>query len=112
MGSRKSNRKTLAKAIASKQQQAFTIHTARNKSTKPVVNHFPPIIPHRISEPYHPFQDACCHDLAEVNATGLVRDSTCEFVKQRALHERRQITPDALTELGLSKEQFRDLKLE
>ena len=48
--------------------------------------------------------------MAEVNATGLVRDSTCKFAEQRALRERCQITPDALTELGLSEEQFRDLK--
>ena len=109
-GSCKSNSKTLVKAIAPKRQQAFTIRVARNKSTKPVVNRFPPIIPHRISEPYHPFQDAGCHDLTEVNATGLVRDSTCKFAEQRALRERRQITPVALTELGLSEEQFRDLK--
>ena len=109
-GSHKSNRTTLAKAIASKRQQAFTIHAARNMSTKPIVNRFPPIIPHRISEPYHPFQDAGCHDWAKVNATFLVRDSTCKFAEQRALRERRQITPDTLTELGLSEEQFRDLK--
>ena len=57
-GSHKSNRTKLAKAIASKRQQAFTIRATRNKSTKSVVNRFPPIIPHRISEPYHPFQDA------------------------------------------------------
>ena len=51
-----------------------------------------------------------CHNLAEVNATDLARDSACRFAERRALRERCQATPDALTELGLNEEQFRDLK--
>ena len=109
-GSRKSNHMKSTKVIVPKLQQAFTVRAPPRKSTKSVVNRFPPIIPHWIAEPYHPFQDAGCHNLAEVNSTDLARDSACKFAEQRALREQRQTTPDALTELGLNEEQFRDLK--
>ena len=109
-GKSKANRTKLAKAIAFKRQQAFTLRASPNQSTKTVVNKFPPIIPHGISKPYHPFQDAGCPDLAEVNSTGLTRESTCQFAERRALRERRQVTPDAITELGLTEDQYRDLK--
>ena len=66
------------------------------KSTKSVVNRFPPIIPHRIAEPYHPFQDAGCHNLAEVNTTDLARDSACKFA------EREHCVNDAKLLLTLS----------
>ena len=114
LGSHKSNPLGLAKAVASKCQQAFRI-AATNKltasnSTKLVDNPFPPIIPHQISKPFHPSQDTGPPILAEVDVTDLAGESTCRFAKRKALLERLQTTLDALTELGLSDEQHHDLK--
>ena len=100
-------RTAAAEVAAPRRQQALTARDPRIKANKKYAT---PIIPHRKPEPYHPFQDAGCHDLAEVNTTDLARDSACKFAEKRASRERRQVAPDALTELGLSEEQFRDLK--
>ena len=104
------NHSRMAKSLALKRPLALVVNAVPGKSTKPIVNRFPPIIPHKIEKPYHPFQDAGCPFLAKVNTTDLAQDSACEFAEKRALRERRQITPDAITELGLSEEQYHDLK--
>ena len=104
------NHARMAKSLALKRPLALVVNALPGKSTKPVVNRFPPIIPHKIEKLYHPFQDAGCPFLAKVNTTDLAQDSACEFAEKRASRERRQITPDAVTELGLSEEQYRDLK--
>ena len=49
-------------------------------------------------------------ELVGVNSTGLTRDSTCQFAERRALRERRAVTPDAISELDLTEDQYRDLK--
>ena len=69
-----------------------------------------PIVPHRVPKPYHPFQDAGNPLLTKVNATSLTSESIHRFTERRALRERRQITPDAITELNLSQDQLRDFK--
>ena len=69
-----------------------------------------PIIPHMIPRPYPPFQDAGNPLLTKVNATSLTNESIRRYTKQRALRERRQTTPDAITELDITQDQLRDLK--
>ena len=69
-----------------------------------------PVIPHRILKPFYPSQDTGPPISAEVNITDLVNESTRQYVERRALRKRRQATPDAITELGLSEEQHRNLK--
>ena len=69
-----------------------------------------PNIPYRIPRPFHPSQDTGPPILADVNATDLALELTRRFAERRALRERRQATPDAIMELGLSEEQHRNLK--
>ena len=69
-----------------------------------------PIIPHRVPKPYHPFQDAGNPLLAKVNSTSLTTESICRYAEHRALRERCQTTPYAITELDLTQDQLRHLK--
>ena len=105
----KSSRKTsppqsrsLNRSVA---KMAFPIGS-KAKPKKPLS----PIIPHRIPKPYHPFQDPGIPLLTKVNATSLTSESIRQYTEQRALRERRQTNPDAITELDLNQDQLRDLK--
>ena len=69
-----------------------------------------PVIPHRVPKPYHPFQDAGIPLLTKVNSTTLSSELNRRYAEQLTLRERRQTTPDTITELNLSQDQLRDLK--
>ena len=114
-GSPESYPSGLARALAPQHQKALRIIAADNNSTalnltNSVNSLFPPIFPHRIPKSFYPSQDTGPPIPAEVNITDLARESTRQFAELRVLRERRQATPDAITELGLSEEQHRDLK--
>ena len=76
--------------------------------SKAVYNFFPPIIPHRIHESLNPTW--VTGRLAGVEVPNLASRSTHQYAKQRALRERCQAIPDAVTELGLNKDQLPNLK--
>ena len=114
-GSAESRSPGLTRALALQHQKALRIIAAANNSkatnsTHSIDNPFPPIIPHRIPKPFYPSQDTGPPIPAEVNITDLACESTRRFAELRALRKRRQATPDAITELGLSEQQHRDLK--
>ena len=90
-------------------QGAFRIAPKVNGSVSQGKLHLP-IIPDRIPRTFYPSQDTGPPILANVNETDLALESTRRFAERRALRERRQAIPDAITGLGLSKEQHRNLK--
>ena len=69
-----------------------------------------PIIPHMLPKPYHPFQEPGIPFLDKVNMTTLTSESNARYAERRSKRERRQTTPDAITELNLNQDQLRDLK--
>ena len=75
-----------------------------------MANLFPPIIPHGIQEPLNRPWVTGHTVLKKVGSLNLAIRSTCHFVEQRALRERRQAVPDPITELGLNEDQLRNLK--
>ena len=90
-------------------QSAFRIPPKVNGNESKKASLFP-IIPHRIPKPFYPSQDTGPPILTEVNITDLASESTRQYAEQNTLHEHWQTTPDAITELGLNQDQYRNLK--
>ena len=103
----------MARGLAGKLQPAFPIDATANVSTSSnstiSAKSLLPIIPHRIPKPFYPSQDTGPPVTAEVNTTDLASEPTHRYAELRTMRERRQVTPDAITELGLSEEHRRFL---
>ena len=78
--------------------------------SKAVYNFFPPIIPHRIHEPLNPTRVTGQPISSDAETLNLASESTRLYAERRALCERRQAIPDAVTELGLNEDQLCNLK--
>ena len=69
-----------------------------------------PIIPHRIHKPFNPTRVTAQHISADVELQDLASESSRQYSKRGAVHERHQAIPVAMTELGLSEDQLCNLK--
>ena len=104
-----------SRILARKRQSAFLIVSKSNDTTlsnpmSSVKSLFLPVIPHRIPKPFYPSQDTGPPIPADVNFSDLANESTHRYTERRALRKHHQATLDAITELGLSEEQHRNLK--